>query len=217
MAGGGLFDLEGRLLGVVLPCADRMAAVTADAVERIRTSLQATDENADLAMRYGLGLSPLDENEARYFGRAEGLLVREVWDGSFAARAGVAPGDVVVAIGDRPIDSAGAFLSAAPESAPITIRRGRTTMRLPIAPQAGALGLQLTPGTSLRVDRVFEGSTAAAAGLQEGDRLLRVDSAAADDEAATRRRLARVDAPHWLEVQRGRRRIGMLLRPEARR
>jgi serine protease Do len=53
----------------------------------------------------GVECEPLDYQLAQYFGVRRGTLVRSVAKGSAAEKAGVKAGDVLIAIGDRPVAS----------------------------------------------------------------------------------------------------------------
>ena len=101
MAGGGVFDLDSSLIGVILPCDDRFAAI---AVAGIDTMLQhgGSPEGRVLG-RYGIRFEFLTEDEQQYFGRETGLIVREVWAGYLADEAGLNPGDILIAINAEPI------------------------------------------------------------------------------------------------------------------
>lgn len=114
-SGGPLLDSRGRLIGVntaIYSTSGSSAgigfAVPVSQVERIVPQLIEYGE----VKRVGLGISVLDDDTARRWG-IDGIIVREVFSGSEAARAGLQPlrqdrygrirlGDVIVAIdGER--------------------------------------------------------------------------------------------------------------------
>jgi serine protease Do len=98
-AGGPLVDLEGRLLGVNASRLEGgfILALPADAAMRAR--LAALAQGLTPARpRLGLAL-------ARPRNRADGLVVRAVEDASPAAVAGIARGDLLVAVEGRPVHS----------------------------------------------------------------------------------------------------------------
>jgi len=110
-SGGPVVDLEGRLLGINT---NRLGngfylAIAADAALRDRVTALGRGESPQ-RRRLGVGLAPA--HVARQLRRAvglperDGLLVREVEDDSPAAKAGIAEGDLIVAVGDKPITSA---------------------------------------------------------------------------------------------------------------
>jgi serine protease Do len=130
-SGGPVVDLEGNLLGINT---NRLGngfylAISADAALRDRVAALGRGEEPK-RRRLGVGLAP--SHVARRLRRAvglperDGLLVREVEDDSPAAKAGIAEGDLIVAVGDREITSADDLFDAlgGEGSLTITIVRG---------------------------------------------------------------------------------------------
>ena len=130
-SGGPVVDLEGNLLGINT---NRLGngfylAISADAALRDRVAALGRGEEPK-RRRLGVGLAPA--HVARRLRRAvglperDGLLVREVEDDSPAAKAGIAEGDLIVAVGDRAIASADDLFDAlgGEGSLTITIVRG---------------------------------------------------------------------------------------------
>jgi len=110
-SGGPVVDLAGNLLGINT---NRLGngfylAIAADAALRDRVGALGRGESPT-RRRLGVGLAP--SHVARRLRHAvglperDGLLVREVEDDSPAAKAGIAEGDLIVAVGDRAIASA---------------------------------------------------------------------------------------------------------------
>ena len=110
-SGGPIVDLDGRLVGINT---NRIGngfyqAIVADAALRDRIASLGRGESPT-RRRLGVGLAP--SHVARRLRRAvglperDGLLVREVEEDSPAAKAGIAEGDLIVAVGDRAIQSA---------------------------------------------------------------------------------------------------------------
>ena len=110
-SGGPVVDLQGRLLGINT---NRLGngfylAIAADAAVRDRVAALGRGE-APQRRQLGIGLAP--SHVARRLRRAvglperDGLLVREVEDGSPAAAAGIAEGDLIVTAGGRDVASA---------------------------------------------------------------------------------------------------------------
>ena len=130
-SGGPVVDLDGRLLGINT---NRLGngfylAIAADAALRDRVIALGRGESPK-RRRLGVGLAP--SHVARQLRRSvglperDGLLVREVEDDSPAAKAGIAEGDLLVAVGGMPIGSADDLFEAlAGEGAlEITLVRG---------------------------------------------------------------------------------------------
>jgi serine protease Do len=130
-SGGPVVDLEGNLLGINT---NRLGngfylAIATDGTLRDRVAALGRGEEPK-RRRLGVGLAPA--HVARRLRRAvglperDGLLVREVEDDSPAARAGIAEGDLIVAVGDRAIASADDLFDAlgGEGSLAITIVRG---------------------------------------------------------------------------------------------
>jgi S1-C subfamily serine protease len=114
-----------------------------------------------------------------------GILVQMVFDNTPAAKAGLKPGDRIVAVGGQAAEDLAAYLSAVRTLPPggrvevFAVRRDRPQKfvveltKLNTSQAATAFGIGVGPGTDgLHVTRVTEGSTAAKAGLKSGDRIL---------------------------------------------
>jgi hypothetical protein len=98
LAGAALFDLSGRVVGIVARCGWRLIALPAGEMMRV---LAAGDSlGAELQARLGVVTRPLDADTRRYFQTDSGLLVVEVADASPGSRAGLQPGDVLVRLDD---------------------------------------------------------------------------------------------------------------------
>ena len=130
-SGGPVVDLDGRLLGINT---NRLGngfylAIAADAALRDRITALGRGESPK-RRRLGVGLAP--SHVARQLRRSvglperDGLLVREVEDDSPAAKAGIAEGDLLVAVGGTPIGSADELFEAlaGEGSLEITLVRG---------------------------------------------------------------------------------------------
>ncbi len=142
-SGGPLVSVSGELLGINT---NRLGsgfylAIPADAALRTRVDALGRGEVAQ-RRRLGVGLAPA--HVARRLRRAvglserDGLLVREVEDGSAAARAGVAEGDLIVAAGGRDVTSADDLFEvlasvAADASLELTLLRGDEERKVTVA------------------------------------------------------------------------------------
>lgn len=141
-SGGPVVDLEGRLLGINT---NRLGngfylAIATDASVRDRVAALGRGESPE-RRRLGIGLAP--SHVARQLRRAvglperDGLLVREVEDGSPAARAGLAEGDLIVAAGGRDVATADdlfdVLAAAGGGSLRITVLRGADERTVEVA------------------------------------------------------------------------------------
>lgn len=115
---------------------------------------------------------------------AASLVVRDVAEGSPAAAAGFKAGDAIVSLDGAAVANAlrlAGLLGIYPDGhrVPVTVKRGDGEAELEVtltAPERARLGLTLSRarGTELaaKVEKVEEGSAAAAAGFKEGDELV---------------------------------------------
>ena len=226
MVGGGVFTLEGHLLGVILPCRDHIAAIETASIDAMLERVDTVGQR--LLARYGFVVAPLSSEEALYFTVAGGLLVREVWNGSRADDAGVWPGDIITGVGDQPvgaIDDLRALTISAGTSFDVVAQRGTKTVKFALMfgpqparptgePIAAGLTLEPAPQTdrSYRIESVVSGSQASRAGLAPGDRLVRVDRSAPRTLQQAQRILStKRSSPMLLEVEREGRRIAIVI------
>ncbi len=109
-SGGPVLDAGGQLVGINT---NRLGegfylAISADETLRSRADAMARGETAT-PPKLGIAITP--RHVARRLRRAvglpdaDGLLVREVMEDTPAARANLAPGDLIIAAGDRPVRS----------------------------------------------------------------------------------------------------------------
>jgi serine protease Do len=227
MMGGGVFDVRGNLLAAIARCGQRYAAIES-------SSLHAALERAgtfegQLRNRYGLRVSALDDASRAYFGTESGALVAEIWKGRLAERAGLRPGDILLALDGEPVagpaDLDRLTLPLARASFEVTVLRDRrkVELALPAVPAAGGaappgsdiLGVRLADDVAgYPVEAVYAGSPAHRAGIRAGDRLLSAGGRQITGPAAVRRVLsARESGGRYLVFQRGPRRFGVLLEP----
>jgi len=124
------------------------------------------------------------EFEAAALVAAESVVVKDVADGSPAARGGFMRGDAIVSLDGAAVANGQrlrGLLGIYPDgqTVPVVVRRGDGEVRLEVtltAPARAKLGLDLVRarGSDLapRVEQVAEGSAAAAAGLEAGDEIV---------------------------------------------
>ncbi|ROZ64102.1 DegQ family serine endoprotease [Ramlibacter sp. WS9] len=106
-------------------------AQLASANEKVAKA-EARNENAT-GGKLGLALRPLQEGEKRQSGIKEGLVVEDV--GGAAARAGVEPGDVLLAINGAPVKSveqARSAIGKSDKSVALLIQRGDDKIFVPV-------------------------------------------------------------------------------------
>ncbi|HZU26862.1 MAG TPA: S1C family serine protease, partial [Bryobacteraceae bacterium] len=90
LVGGGLFTLDGDLLGVIADCAGHPLVMDVQSIdEALHRPVPVTGR---LLALYGLGVA-----------EAAGLRVTAVWTGGRASRAGIMPGDVIAAADNRAV------------------------------------------------------------------------------------------------------------------
>lgn len=109
-SGGALVDTEGRLIGIndamISPSGGSAGVGLAVPINMARNVMESFLNNGKVARGYlGIDMQDIDVNLARGFNApsADGALVTVVGAQSPAARAGMASGDVIVSINDKPI------------------------------------------------------------------------------------------------------------------
>ena len=140
-SGGPVLDAAGQLLGINT---NRLGegfylAIPADEALRRRVDALARGESV---RRPQLGITITPGHVARRLRRAvglpdtEGLLIREVAQDSPAARAGLAPGDLIVAVASQPvrtIDDLLGALQVAGDTIELTVLRGTDERSIQVA------------------------------------------------------------------------------------
>lgn len=229
MAGGGVFDLDGQLLAVILRCDDRLVAMAPRSVTA--TIAECESLEGRLLTRYGLGVSVLHQAEDEYFEVDSGVLVREIWKGYPADAVGILPGDVVTSLDGvevQAIDDLLPLVAAETPTFEVSVIRANQTISM-ILPgtlvRASASDPIIGEGTGravqpsaagFRIEWIPPASRAETAGIRAGDLLLRVDRAVPRDPVAVRQALTGDgEQPTFLILQRGPRVWGVLL--ESRR
>ncbi len=226
-SGGPLVDLAGRVIGIntaIIRGASGIGfAIPADRAARVVSDLLRFGELQPLWL--GLRLESVDPELAAREGlpASRGVLIARVYEGSPAARAGLAAGDVLTAIEERPLtareDLTTAFYSVAVGTPlKLELRRGKETLKFVVAamrPPEGlgldllerAVGIAVRPARGrLTVDGVVPGSAAERKGLRAGDVVLGANGQEITDPEALGREILRgIDRGGvLLLVQRGR-------------
>ena len=227
MSGGGLFDLDGGLLGVILPCDGRFAAIVPDVVDAwLRTNATA---GSRFVARFGLVLEPMTEAEAAFFRVSSGAVVRELRAGGAADVAGLRPGDIVIALEGEPVtgpDDLQALVGSAPApTVRLSVQRGSQALAIEMPGDGGAgrePGVEdvITaepPPAAVRIEALAPDGPLAVAGLRVGDRVVRVGGRDRVSAEQIRRTLQATDGPPvFVEYERDGHRRGALVVRKAR-
>ena len=227
MAGGGVFDFDGSLIGLVANCDGRYLALVPESVNE--TLDWSRSFEGRMLAQYGLRIALLTADEREHFGGKETVVIREVWKGRLAEQAGLRPGDLIATFDGRPVRTADdlqplVLSIAARELLELRVRRGRrmatatlpATTNVEVATDADtSTGLVLaSEPAGFLVESVIADSAAARAGIRSGDSLVTVDGSSVSGAARVRRILEGRDGKgHFVVVERGSRRWGALLSP----
>jgi serine protease Do len=194
-SGGPLLNIEGRVIGINTAILGNAQGIGfAIPVDRAKKVIQ------DL-LRYGqvrsawLGAvtATITPEEARRLGirATRGALVSRIFNGSPAQTAGLRPGDVITAVGDKPVDSREAlstYTATVPSGQPVhltVIRNGtsHTVTVRPVDPPRDLglrilwdiAGLRVRNSQGVVIDEVAGRSRSANVGLQPGDYIVGVN------------------------------------------
>lgn len=173
--GGGIFNLDGELIGIITDCGQDAVAVSLGSVDRILSQLDGPDGQWLIA--YGAALSDLSDDLRSHFGVAKGVIVDSVWDRWPAAMAGLLPGDIITEVDDRPVATLGDLVStglSSKDAIRVVVRRGLRPrvidLRRAESTSSGVVVHSLTG--QLILETVPHGSHAYAAGFRSGDTLV---------------------------------------------
>jgi S1-C subfamily serine protease len=193
-SGGPLVNLAGEVIGIDMAIQAGAEGIGfAIPINKARRVVAQLVEGGRVTPAWlGLSGQDVDARAARYFGlpRPKGMLVTEVAPGSPAEKAGLKPGDLVLAIGGTELDDKDQYrgalaTSTVGETLPLLVRRGEQELRLSAAPTAfgereavalaGARwGVGVGFGRGVAVSSVRPGSPAARLGLAPGDVLVQI-------------------------------------------
>ena len=115
---------------------ETLSATLGDANDKAAKVAKGDEQGASAHGKLGLALRPLQAEERRQLGTRDGLLIQEVSDGSAAARAGVRPGDVLLAINGTPVQSVDQVRGAvqgAGKSVALLVQRGGDKIFVPVS------------------------------------------------------------------------------------
>jgi serine protease Do len=204
-SGGPLFDVNGNVIGINSQIYSRSGgymglsfAIPIDVAMQVKNELQASGHVT--RGRIGVAVQPVTQSLAQSFGlpKPDGALVSSVEEGAPAARAGLQPGDVILAWNGTPVDESSALPSLVARTAPGKLAQmkiwrdgaersiGVTVGRMPDEKVASAGGEQPAANTgklglAVHADEngiVVDQATgpAAAAGVRAGDTIVAVNS-----------------------------------------
>ncbi len=243
-SGGPLFNLRGQVVGINSQIFSRSGgfeglsfAIPIDVAMNVSQQLQA---NGHVTRgKLGVGIQDVDQALAETFGLdvPRGALVANVEKGGPAEKAGIQAGDVILAFGDRPIDTAALLPAAVAGSAPgktvtLQVWRDRKTQAIKVTlgevtdepvvaaiggvDESGRLGIMvrpLSPEEKRQAD-VADGlvvedvdGAAAEAGIRRGDVVLSANGKPVHDAKQLRDVVSASRDHVALLVQRGEARI----------
>ncbi|HEX8616961.1 MAG TPA: trypsin-like peptidase domain-containing protein [Thermoanaerobaculia bacterium] len=197
-SGGPLLNIEGRVIGInVAIYAQAQGIGFAIPVDRAKKVIEDLLRYGEVhAAWVGAVTATLTPEEAKRLDHAaqRGAVVVRVFADSPAAAAGLKTGDVITAVGGKPIDSREAFSTATATlgsgaTVQLTVNRGgaQRTVSLRAADPPGALGLRILEEVaglrvaderrSVVIDEVLASSRAAEIGLAAGDVIVAANGA----------------------------------------
>jgi serine protease Do len=108
-SGGPLFNIRGEAVGIntaIINFAQGIGfAIPSNMVQQVASQLIAKGKVTRGWL--GVGIQPVTDDLASKFGvtEGEGVLVNEVFEGDPAAKAGIQPGDVIIKVEGKPVDT----------------------------------------------------------------------------------------------------------------
>ena len=195
MEGGGLFDIEGGLMGLIVRCDDQLAVLEVEDLEGLFESEQNLESR--LAARYGMRLTSLSEAAGSLLGAEDGLLVTTIWRGYPAHSGGLRPGDVVTRLDGKSVETLDDFestlLPVARELFELRVLRWGRRRAVELPARTGQLAAGevrwSAPHDGVELDQIGPASAVGRAGGVPGDRLLQVNRTRPADTAAASRAL----------------------------
>lgn len=232
-SGGALVNLRGELVGIntaiIAPAGGNVGIGFAISINMARASVEQILEHGEVKRgQIGVSIQDVTPELQDAFGLKNGqlgVLVTGVAEKSEAEKAGLKPGDVIVAVDERPTLSAGALRNAIGvrkigDQVKITIIRDgkEKTVRSRVgSPESGFAstgkahplleGAQFDnnrDGGGVVVARIIPRSPAAASGLQAGDVIIGANRMRVEDLEDFNKAVGRGKESILLHVQRGR-------------
>jgi len=211
MLGGGVFDYDGALMGLIVACSGEVLALN---TATVAASLAAPEQIEDrLAGNFGIVVGALSEMERKALEADSGVLIRQVWRGYQGSAAGLLPGDVIVGLDSKPVNGSADLermtLPIAREVFDLKIvRAGRSReIQVKARPEAkaaygpGGVAWAESPA-GLPIGGVDPAGRLAKAGVRPGDRLIQIDGERADSETSVEKALAEKSKPLFAVFER---------------
>ena len=215
MVGGGVFDLDGSLLGVAVNCSDGgMRLVALESVPAMLETFARTSHQ--LETNYGIRVSAVNAEFQSIFGVETGLVITEVVKGSVAEEVGLQPGDVIVRAGGELLNEESQLAtSLAATEVELQIMRQRRVAKVRMSQQADhPAGLHIVPSPARGAEvTVAADSVAYRAGLRSGDQLIQIGGKPIVTTAELSRALAAAKGPVAVVYQRDKTRRLALIQP----
>ncbi|MEP7355284.1 MAG: PDZ domain-containing protein, partial [Acidobacteriota bacterium] len=166
-AGAGVFDLNGSLMGIAMPCEDRLHVASIVSVPDL-LALSAGRDRA-VAEKFGFRAEPIPVDWQDLYAGMKGFVITDIWVGSWADLNELQPGDLIES------DSPSLNMIETGEELSV-VRPGRSgRIRLKVEFPGSGTGLLLMPvSTALPELRIEPGTPADRAGLRNGDRLVSI-------------------------------------------
>src|SRR6185369_744766 len=213
--GGGLFDLAGDLHGVVVPCDDGPAIIPIPEIRRALSN--ASSDSTIVLASYGI----------RFAGNPASprtSVVSEVWDDWPSDQAGVQPGDEIMSVDGQtvalPQDAVAILLRNTSVEHDFRLRREGRNVTAHINAMNLATAASVRPAVytdisdGVEISRVPRGSSADAAGLSPGDRILNINGRPVTPELLDRAfGQFRVAEQVMVVIRRPGRRLQIVVRP----
>jgi S1-C subfamily serine protease len=200
--GGPLIDLQGRVLGILVPASPRAEGETAgfewydsgigfaipmEDVNRVLPRMQAGTDKKPVVLKRGLLGITMQQSQDPYDAAA---VVATAAPGGAAEKAGIKAGDTITEIGGKPIATQAQLQHAMGpryegDVVAVKVRRGKDTLGFDKViltgavaaygqPFLGILPVRDDPEPGVEVRFVYPKSPADKAGLREGDRVMKV-------------------------------------------
>lgn len=201
--GAGMFDIDGDLIAILAQCDREVAAIPVEEIVAHIADLRRPEQTpfAHLGFLVKPIAAPLDG----LLPGASGMVVTDVWANWPAGIAGLAPGDVLLAVNNAPAVSVQQVADAL-RSMPVQLRVQKTPHVIvnitleaqPAAPEF-ELGSQADGVVIANVSTAIESRL----GLRAGDSIMSVGGHPATEKSVSQLLSSRANTPSLITVQRG--------------